>query len=734
MIGENLRCTIYDARTMKPHHIFRSHTTDVISIVETPDGKYLFSGDDGGFIKSYDFEKFTEIKTLFETNNTSPVKKLLASSDSEYLIAMHGNMIVKIWATSKMIKVNTITLENILEIDFPKHSSMLYCMYASSIKVINFPSLSTCYIIQFEKNIEKFAFSYDNEEIIVYSNTEIYVYTNPLCCKTVCAYGKPVQVNEYFQYLGKLTSGKLNTYSDFANNWVLEPFHINIMHLYAYSNRQDLLEKCVKDGAGFLVSKSGYSPLDICLEMNHERSLDFFYKHIKNLSKANPLFLSTLGNSLNRIIENLYERSFKFLNLILTKSNDSTLNKYHHTRNELPIVILSPTLFLGRDKFFMSPEEFTSDGKSIEFLQTYFKINMIPGSLESIAFITSIIDTQNDKIFSSKFIKLMLDQKWRKIRKVLYFQTSIYLSYLILLSAYSNLGTLEILYCTFALNIVLIMYEVGQMITGGMDYLKDPWNYLDLIRSSLCTLMFLEDQLNFGYYVDFLVAVVLFFSWVRGVAYFRIVKVTRYYINLIYEVFIDIFPFLTILFYSTISFSLIFGRLLHEGDTYSNFIRTAWEINQGGFTTTGYDQLMYLAFFLCGLINPTILLNLLISIMSNTFARVNSNVLVADGKELAGMILEGELIYFWNRMKDDRRHFHVCAQKDVHGNQNIVTAGIINLKAKVLSLTRGQARIMENLDKLEKTTAFLIDGQNECKRGQERVEEMFSTILKSLHK
>ena len=730
MIGERVRFTIYDAETLKPHRIFQSHTSTVTSIAQTPNEKYLFSGDDKGYIKSYDFDKMAEIKTLWEPD-TDRVKELITSSDSEYLIAIHDNMIGKIWATSKMIKVNSMNLENALQIKFPRHSSLLYCMYENYIKVINFPSLTTCYIIKFEIILEKFAFSCNNEEVIVYSEAETYIYTNPLCCKTVCAYGNPRLVNDYFQYVGRLTSGKLNIYSDFANDWILEPFHINIMHLYAYCNRHDLLEKCVKDGTGFFVSKSGYSPLDICLEMNHEASLNFFYKYIKNNSKSNPLFLTTLGNSLNRIIQNLYEKSYKFLDIMLTKSMDSTLNKYHHTHKKVPIVVLSPTLFLERENSFMKPKKFTGDGQSIEFLQTYFKINMIPGSLESIEFITSIMYTDNNKIFSSKFIQIILDKKWLKIRKVLYIQAMIYILYLIVLSAYSSLNTPQLLYATFGLNIVLIVYLVWQIITGGMNFLKNPWNYLDLFRSLLCTIMFFEYQFNFEFYMDFLVALVLFVSYSRGVVNFRIIKVTRYYINLIYEVVIYIFPFLTILYCSTIGFSLIFGRLQFENDTYSNFIRTAWEINLGGFDTTGYDQLMYLAFFICGLMNPTILLNLLISIMSKIFADVNSNILVADGKELAGMVLEGELFYFWNRNKTTRHHLHVCALQDIQTNQDDITAGISSLKVKVLNLTRGQARIMENLDRLEKDR---IDDKNEYKEDQEEIKEMIKTVLKSLSK
>ena len=53
---------------------------------------------------------------------------------------------------------------------------------------------------------------------------------------------------------------------------------------------------------------------------------------------------------------------------------------------------------------------------------------------------------------------------------------------------------------------------------------------------------------------------------------------------------------------------------------------------------------MCLAFFLYTVINPIIMSNLLISVMSDTFKRVNNQSIIADNREFAGMILEAELI------------------------------------------------------------------------------------------
>lgn len=743
IFGQDFRCSIYTALTMEMHHIFRSHTSKVLKIVQTPNQQFLFSGDIKGVVKSYDFRSLTEIKGLYDPKNRS-IMELLTTSDNEYLIVVHDDMTANVWATSKMIKVHSFRLEGLQKVEFLKQSSLLFCMMDSKLKAINFPSLSPCFEIEFESKPLMFAFSNDQYELTVCFEKEIRVYKNPTLTNTISVYGQQSLISNYFEYYGKLASGKLSlsAYSAFVNHCAIEPYHINVLHLYAYFNKIELLKKSIEDGTGFFVSRSGYSPLDICLEMNNEDCLDFFYRYIKKISRTNPLFLQVLGDSLSRICENLFTKSHKFLDMLLIKSIDSTLVKYHHTNKSLPIIMLSSTLFLDKAHQFMNPSEYTSDGTALQFLQTYFKMNMTPGSLESISLIRSIIKTDNENIFSSNFIQTVLNEKWIKIRKVLYIQAIAYLIYLALLSAYSSLFEINILYTTFALNILLILYEIGQMITGGLDYFSDLWNYLDIIRSSLMTLLFLQDLINFGSEIDILCAVVLFFSWIRGIAYFRLIKVTRYYINLIFEVVYDIFPFLTILFYSTIAFSLVFGRLLYENDTFFNYIKMSWEINVGGFDSSGYNGYMYIAFFLHTIVNPIILLNLLISIMGNTFNRVNSHLIVADGKELAGMILEGELIYFWKRNNKDRRYLHVCAEQNVHQNHDETTEILERIKKKVTLMVKNQNKVLEKIDTLTGGTKSgkdqiiekILENQNYLMKKQEEGEQTLKNILKFVSK
>lgn len=58
------------------------------------------------------------------------------------------------------------------------------------------------------------------------------------------------------------------------------------------------------------------------------------------------------------------------------------------------------------------------------------------------------------------------------------------------------------------------------------------------------------------------------------------------------------------------------------------------------FATDNYTAGQWILFFLSSIFIPIIMLNLLIAIMSDTFARVSDSMIEADGKELNRMILE----------------------------------------------------------------------------------------------
>lgn len=59
----------------------------------------------------------------------------------------------------------------------------------------------------------------------------------------------------------------------FDSQCLIEPVHVNLLHIYAYLNRSELLKEAMEGtqehtSIGFFSSRDGISPLSISLKMN----------------------------------------------------------------------------------------------------------------------------------------------------------------------------------------------------------------------------------------------------------------------------------------------------------------------------------------------------------------------------------------------------------------------------------------------------------------------------------
>jgi hypothetical protein len=130
-------------------------------------------------------------------------------------------------------------------------------------------------------------------------------------------------------------------------------------------------------------------------------------------------------------------------------------------------------------------------------------------------------------------------------------------------------------------------------------------------------------------------AIVSFFMWFKLLYFLRMFKDTGYFIRMIVYVVHDIRFFLMVLFISLIAFGDAFLSLSLANESEENrfvfnllnstiytyrIILGDFDTEQFGLVSTG---LVWLLFLLCTLFNMIIMLNLLISIISESFANVN---------------------------------------------------------------------------------------------------------------
>ena len=123
--------------------------------------------------------------------------------------------------------------------------------------------------------------------------------------------------------------------------------------------------------------------------------------------------------------------------------------------------------------------------------------------------------------------------------------------------------------------------------------------------------------------------------WIKFLYFFRIFQSTGYLIRIIIEVVVDMRYFLFIMFLTTIAFGDAMRSISTSEEPQDEFIPTyphsftyVYRMILGDFSHEDFGQIarpyMWILFVLCTVINMIIMLNLLVAIISESFARINS--------------------------------------------------------------------------------------------------------------
>lgn len=85
------------------------------------------------------------------------------------------------------------------------------------------------------------------------------------------------------------------------------------------------------------------------------------------------------------------------------------------------------------------------------------------------------------------------------------------------------------------------------------------------------------------------------------------------------------------------------------------YLLTFGEFDMDGFDENGF---LWVLFIIATISIDLVLFNLVIAIMSDTFTRVMSEIVISDGMELNDLIIESEKLKFWNRSINARHVLH----------------------------------------------------------------------------
>mmetsp|Transcript_19002 Transcript_19002/g.13799 ORF Transcript_19002/g.13799 Transcript_19002/m.13799 type:complete len:251 (+) Transcript_19002:4679-5431(+) len=146
--------------------------------------------------------------------------------------------------------------------------------------------------------------------------------------------------------------------------------------------------------------------------------------------------------------------------------------------------------------------------------------------------------------------------------------------------------------------------------------------------------------------------------WLKLMYFLRIFENTGYLVRMIIVVIVDMKSFLIVLMIGLVAFGDSFATIASGNEDIGAYVFTSglfdsilyvYLIILGGFDIADYDGainyvLAMTLFLLCTIFNMIVMLNLLIAIISESFAKVNSNAKNATYQEKASLIAENNYL------------------------------------------------------------------------------------------
>ena len=739
---------IFNLETLKEESELVGHSSYVWCVAFSYDGKYLASGSEDNTVIIWNFPERKK-QTLIDCH-FDPIYCLAFTKDNKQLVYGCRDGKIRVWNL----------YDNKLDATLEGHSDSVYCLAivegdkyvitgsSDSISIWNIKEMTLQKVLNVDNFVYGILVSRDMKHIIgTFENGKIKVWDLPKCIAEYSFAEKFKYEVEGYDYsfekdifIHAIKHERNLTHKNFMNKMMILPNKVNLLHLYAYNHDAKLMAEALNTGCNFINTRYGESPITICISRNSRKCLDILLDYIIKLRETNETKQSYIIECIAPDIPELLSTGSKhlmdFLSILMKKSEPIFL-KYVYSlpiRRHNPACILDPNLFIT---------QYNRDEELVEILSTRFKWNLQKGSEESIQLLKSILESPFPEIYRTDIIRSIIDYKWDQLYDINLIFTLIYaLNLFILVILVVGSDDRTFLYCDaeiafIAINLFFLLYEIYQAITTGWSYLMDFWNYIDIIRSPVCitwAILMLCDYS--GDVLDVFTLITNLFCWIRGLTYFRTFKPTRVFVRMVLEVTQDTSSFLILLAYTTLAYGTLMLASSYQvkRSTFMNSIIDAYLLDLGDFDADGFTKSQKIVFFIASIINCIIMLNLLISILGDSYAKVQETLIESDYSQMLDVIVEFEKLMIWNRNKGDRTYLQICrAADDEEEGQDLekqvknINIGMKHMQEVIeLSLKENQASLKKKFEKLE-------DSQKQLKEGLKRIEERDNDVLRDIH-
>lgn len=664
-IGDRMnRIIIYDTEVVQKSLTIKGHMGPVSDLCFICNNLMLLSASYDRTIAKWDALTGNKLETFY--GHRGPVRCLLVTPKG-WVVSGSDNSEIIVWDISGIVLYTLTTPESgkIISLFLSENDEYMISLQLNKYHFWKMENLAVMFQCDTKFPASCLTMSHDEKIIAIAEGNTVFVEENPLKSPAIRLVGKDMgsQQNYMKFILDCIKNNNKGSLDEKHFHWVVSPYLISTSHILAYSNRVDELNLALfnrTNQSSFFSTVNNETPLSISVDLEYKNCIDICLKYMKHehSKRKNKKAYVPLGDCLTKLntidlpeITRLYE-------ILYQRAHDIHLPSFSFYETQLPVLYHSESLDIYPEKI-VPKSMYSSNGRSISFHHSLCPLNIDIGTQDSIEFLESLTECSTDEVFRCTLLQVLLKNKWDRVKWAVYAQGSIYILYMVQLSIYciAFLDSLVNLNLLFATHVLLFLYEFSQILTDPIDYWKDMWNILDQLRGLSCTIYAI--LMWQGYYDSDVLLTVIIFSWTRGISYFRMFDGTRYMVRLLSEVIKDMQVFFVILFYSTLAFSFIYLLRVNEL-SFSEYLVVSYRLDLGDFNADFTELFDWIIFFLATVINPLIMLNLLISIMGDTYSKVQESNDIANFQELTEMIIEIEKLMFWKKDKVGKHYLQIC--------------------------------------------------------------------------
>ena len=753
---------LVDSKNLENVTTFFGHTHFVWVVEFTPNNKFLISGSNDKLIKIWNIEtKLIERNLIGHTN---AVYSLSISSDSRTLVSGSTDTTVKMWNieeykefisfTGHSDAVRAVAIspsgqyaasasfdsyviiwnlwEKRLEWKLKAHNDTVLCINFSPEGKVLYTGASDKLIKAWEIN-ENLEFSEGRLDI---AGSYEYYYEEPL---------------NFLNVISSLRYKNFENLSLGAMNLALGPYKFTTIHYLCYLGNSSILQKYLGNPGVIIKSDNlGHSGLFYSIQKQNQNCTDMILNHMIELSTNYPsgLFIDSSFHSIRNDLTTIISNSSPFLHSLMDQFIISNNEKFYFGSSfkSLPMMLLENSQFPNPEKFFIEHGE---ESQPLVLKSYRYQLPFITGSASSTDFLNSLLICTNQEIFRTEFVQYYSKYIWNRELFWIYLYTFLVWANLISIILIVSTKHLGFVIMLIVINFLLLFWEILQMVHGFKEYIVSWWNLLDLFRLSFTSCWII--LIFFNSYRWYIIWPTILLNIIRGLTGFRAFDKTRFYIKLILISVSNSKFFLIIFIYTTICFGLLSSSSIKEGDyDYKYLWVYPFELTIGDTTGIGSNEfeLKYLTFCLMLIVNIVLMLNMLISILGDSFDEFQLKADIYDFTEIIEVLVEIEQIKSVFVREDTYCYLHIC--DNPHRNEESTWGGklmfihkeIVKTKKSVndsIKRIEGNLKdnfrlINENFYSLNRTSGFDYERIENIENRLAGIEGTLSKILGFMNK